>query len=123
MTLIMARLIHDQINILSDSKKTNAGEVFKGLDAITLLKAIVLHPHLCICFAGSIGRAQMAINSLAIRPDSPFDLEMILEKLLNTHKAAENNPDFIIATLTPRPTLHEIKDGLLKRGVVTSWIG
>jgi hypothetical protein len=78
-----------------------------------ILKAVILQPKLCVCFAGNVGRAQKVIEYLprATSADDGFDLEEILAYLLKENrdgiraaKDGVDGTDFIVATLKPSPS-------------------
>lgn len=122
MTLVVAHSLKEDLRIVSDSKKTSPEEILRGTEN-SVLKAVVLHPDLCVCFAGSIGRSQVAIEKLGIDRGNSFDLEEVLEQLLNEHRVGNKDPDFIVAALSPTTTLSRISGGELARNLSACWIG
>jgi hypothetical protein len=122
MTFIVANSYKDNIRIISDSKKTSPEEILRGTEN-NVLKAVIVHSALCVCFAGSVGRAQVAIEKLEVSRGNPFDLEKVLEYLLLEHRAGNNDPDFIVAALSPFTTLNKISGGELSRNLPSCWIG
>jgi hypothetical protein len=122
MTLIVAQTLKDKIRIISDSKKTSPEEILKGTEN-SVLKAVILHPALCVGFAGSIGRAQVAIEKLDVKRGSSFDVEKVLDHLLHEHLASSQDTDFIVAALSPATMLYEIRKGGIKRNPQNCWIG
>jgi len=122
MTLVVAHSLKEYLRIVSDSKKTSPEEILRGTEN-SILKAVVVHPELCICFAGSVGRAQVAIEKLRIDRRNPFDLEQVFEYLLSQHRVGSNDPDFIVAALSPTTTLNRISGGELLRNLSSCWIG
>ena len=121
MTLVVARIIEKQIVILSDTKITSPGEILQGLDN-HILKAVIINPNLCICYAQTIRKALKALTELEIRSVLNLDLESIQAFLLEKHQNWGNDPDFIIASLIPHPSLHKISDGRLI-SIPATWLG
>jgi hypothetical protein len=122
MTLIVANSLNENVRIISDSKKTSPDEILRGTNN-HVLKSVIICPALCVCFAGSVGRAQIAIQKLALSRANPFDLEKVLEFLLLEHRAGNNDPDFIVAATSPFTTLNKISGGELSRNLPSCWIG
>src|ERR1044071_689492 len=123
MSLVVTRLFGAEIRIFSDTKLTSPEELLKGVNN-SVLKAVTLRPDLCICFAGRIGPAQVALENLdRIIGKAVFDLEEVLEYLRQVHLETEHVTDFIIATLSPKPALYRIRNGKVERDLDMCWIG
>ena len=131
MTLVVARSISDEIRVICDSKVTDPTTIRSGR-MVDILKVIILQPKLCVCFAGNIGRAQMAMENLArtIGADDGFDLEEILDFLLMEHLEGERRAgdgvegtDFIVGTMGPKLSIYRIAAGVLERDLPNAWIG
>ena len=63
MSLIVARIIEDEIRIVSDTKVTNYSAVH-NTPLNGSLKCVVVSPSCCICFAGRAGLAQVAMEPI-----------------------------------------------------------
>jgi hypothetical protein len=122
MTLIVANSSNDYIRIVSDSKKTSPEEILRGAQN-SVLKSIIINPALCICFAGSIGKAQLAIEKLCFNTYPEGNLDRILDDLLQVHCKGSNDPDFIVGSLSPTVSLNTIKEGHILRNASACWIG
>jgi len=120
-TLVIARIIENQIVILSDTKITSPSEILQGLDN-HILKAVIINPNLCICYAQTISKALKALADLEIKSISNLNIETVKEFLLDKHQGWGNDPDFIIASLIPHPSLHKISDGKLI-SIPATWLG
>ena len=121
MTLVVARIIENQIKILSDTKITDPSGTGQGLSN-HILKAVIINPNLCICFAQTISKALRAIKEITIYGDSQNELDRVLMFFLEKHREGNNDPDFIIAALKPHPSLHRISQGEMISTPAT-WIG
>ncbi len=82
-----------------------------------------MRPDLCICFAGRVGRAYVAIQKLYNTFSNSFNLEEILSYLLKEHNEGGNDPDFIVAALAPKASLYRIKNGVIENDLKVCWIG
>ena len=123
MTLVVARLFRQEIRILSDAKITNRNRVRHG-PLTGALKAVILHPDLCVCYAANkAGWAQVAIKRLNIHPAKSFELKAVISSLLKEHNAGCNDPDFIVACLRPKASLSRIWKGQVEHDVSSCWLG
>ena len=120
MTLVVAKVIENKIYIFSDSKITDPKNILRGMDN-EVLKAIIINPNICICYAGAIAKAVKAIHEL--QNNNLIATDDILNYLLVSHSKEGNNPDFIVATFLPKPSIYEIKKGMIKRDLQVAWIG
>lgn len=119
MTLIVTRIIENQIKILSDTKITDSGGTSQGLNN-HILKAVIVNSGLCICYAGKIGKAEVAIKNVL---QAQYELKPTLDYLLEKHKSWDYETDFIVAALTmASPSLHRISGGQLTSTIAT-WLG
>jgi hypothetical protein len=110
MTLIAAELVGGQIRMGSDTEPTDPyGAPRKFLDQ--LLKIVLLHPGLCVAYAGKSGPALEAIRDLGVDPHTGFDLGHVCRCLKSAHLASGKESDFIVASMEPGPSLIRIVGG------------
>lgn len=130
MTLVIARCVEDEIRILCDSKITDA--TIRATHIADKLKAVILNPHLCICFAGDVCRAQVAIEDLSreIKANNDFELNEVINCLHKSNvdglKAAtkhRDTTDYIVASMRPTLSLNKIAERIVQRDVKNAWIG
>jgi hypothetical protein len=86
------------------------------------LKAITLHPGLCIAYAGDVASALSAIRDLNIGLSSAFSLSEVVSQLEQAHNRTSKVTEFIIASAVEGQTLVVIKEGRATR-VDYCWIG
>ncbi len=126
MSLIIARIVEDEIRIISDSKITNPTAI-RSWPMTDALKALVLRPDLCVCFAGNVRKAEKALEWVRKELQTEdYDLSAILQLLVRASVDGESGipiTDFIVATLRSNISIHMIKDGRLESNVRTAWIG
>lgn len=122
MTLVVALKSDEEIRIFSDTKITNPQKPLKGMENSTL-KAVILNHNVCVCYAGNVGRGHSAIQKLYSQIELNFDLEEVLAFLQKQNVEGEGDTDFILASLTPKPSLYKIQNGIIDREVQTAWIG
>ena len=122
MTLIVSRIIENKIYIESDSKITGEFVVANNpLDS--KLKALILAPKLCLCYAGNISYAEQAYQYFVEKSQNRFDWNHYLEYLLELNKESNDGTDFILAGYNGiKPLLFEIRNKKITQ-VQQSWIG
>jgi len=122
MTLIISRIIENKIYIESDSKIT--GEFVRRNNPLdSKLKALILAPKLCLCYAGNISYAEEAYIYFVEKSKNTFDWNHYLEYLLELNKQSNDGTDFILAGYNNNtPLLFEIKSNKINQ-VQQSWIG
>jgi hypothetical protein len=122
MTLVIARVIVDEIRIVSDTKVTN--QSIRSGRLTDILKAVVLSPDLCICFVGTVKSAHHAILGLyqKNKPNRDLDLEQILDHL-STENRHDDGVAFIVSSLVPVPSIYRIRNGEIERDLSNAWIG
>ena len=79
------------------------------------LKAILLHPALCIAYAGDVASAVSAIRDLNVSRSSGFSLEKVVSSLERTHNRVSADTQFIVASAADGETLTVIKEGRATR--------
>jgi len=121
MTLIVARIEEDNIYIESDSKITD-DRLVRSDPLCGLLKTLILHPFVCISFAGKVYFAEIALKKYF--DQSINDVNVLLEMLRDVNIESENTTDFIVATINGRiPRLFKVSDGLVTSDIENAWIG
>src|SRR5436190_20196722 len=110
MSLVVARVIDDEIRIISDTKITDPDALHPTL-LDGGLKCIVISPSCCICFAGNVTVAQEALAPILDRRLQ--DRQQITDHLLKHHNAALGEADFIVASIQPLATVDRISKGTL----------
>jgi hypothetical protein len=132
MTLVVARANEAGLVIVSDTRASFASrdaarprDVMRSPGPIHgVLKAIILNHAQCLCFSGEVEVAYAMLHQLvADGLHLALDDEPILQRLLTTHVDREQRVDFLLASVLGAPTLHEVKDGALRRDVGASWLG
>ncbi len=123
MSFVRAQRFRSEIRIFADTKKTSPHEILRGIQT-SVLKVVIVRSDLCICFAGHIGPAVVALEGLdKMIGDKPWNLDSVLDYLLEAHIRSAKDTDFIIATLTPKTELYRISDGRIERDLEFCWIG
>jgi len=120
MTLIMARIVENNIYIESDSRITDP-KVVRQDPLCGLLKSLIIHPFVCLSFAGIVFFAEKAIDTFF--KGKNWDIDSLLAMLLSVHQESGNQTDFILASIMMRrPVLYKISEGVIE-GSVNAWIG
>jgi hypothetical protein len=123
MSLVVAHRISYGVRLSADLRVTNANatRIVPGYLS-GVLKAVIVHPHVCVAFAGKpVTAAIDAIRRLDILPDSAVDVARIADLLLDSHRRV-GEIDFLLATLHPT-VLARIGDGAVAWDLPTAWIG
>lgn len=120
MTLVVAHPISTGIRITSDMRVTDPSRTRVPSPMNAALKAVVVHPRVCVAFAGDpVEVALDAIRGLELDHDSAPDAAHICSLLLAAQERA--NVDFLVAALEPT-ALFKVKGGTAE-SVRTGWIG
>jgi hypothetical protein len=120
MSLIVTRIIGDEIRVVSNTKITNYSAIHETpLDG--LLKCVVVSPTCCVCFAGNVGLAQATLRP--ILDSDNLDGVYVTEHLLLEHRAGNSETDFIVALTDPQPTVYRIVAGKIEAASPSTWIG
>lgn len=82
----------------------------------------MLHPGLCIAYAGDVASALSAIRDLNIRQTSAFSLPDVISHLEQAHNRTPKLTEFIVASAVGGQALTVIKEGRGSR-VNYGWIG
>jgi len=119
-TLVVGRVVGDQIRIVADSLLTQSDRR-KGYFA-GALKPVILHPGLCVAYAGGAEDGIRALRALGVERDKGFDLSAVKDALLQAHRATQERTDFLIGSLHPKPALIKVSQGGFEESHA-SWIG
>jgi hypothetical protein len=122
MTLVVAHRTPYGVRLCSDMRVTDRGAARPPSYLNAVLKAVILHPQLCVAFAGSVPLALQAIRRLDVPRDSDADVARVAEVLLNSHRQEAGMIDFLIAGLQPT-TLSRVWKGGVERDLHAAWIG
>jgi hypothetical protein len=120
MSLVVSRVIDDEIRIISDTKITDSGVLHPTL-LDGGLKCIAISPTCCVCFAGKVGVAEEALAPILNR--TMQDRQQITTHLLQHHKAARGETDFIVASAGTCVAIDRIAEDRLERNIKAAWIG
>jgi hypothetical protein len=120
MTLVVVRVIDDEIRIISDTKITDSGALHPTL-LDGGLKCIAISPTCCVCFAGNVAAAEGALVPILDR--TLRDRQQITTHLLEHHKAARGKTDFIVASAGTCVTIDRVANDTLETNVKVAWIG
>ncbi|MBF4485766.1 hypothetical protein [Flavobacterium sp. CSZ] len=122
MTLVIGRIVQVSLRIDSDSRITdpnivsNRNNVFSGL-----LKTIILHPKLCLSYAGTVDFAQEAIEQVyKLNEHTP---EKVKNLLIEINKESHYETDFLIGSLENQALLYKISNGKIEPSNQHHWIG
>ena len=110
------------MRIESDSLTVDEQAAKTG-DLYGALKAVILHPGLCVAYAGHVAPAQRALSELGVRPDTPFSVEEVERTLLSHHVRYAPGTDFLVASLTPLPSLSVVRGGRVVHGLASAYVG
>lgn len=80
MTLVADRVVGDQIRIVSDSLLSDESDLRKGNFA-GVLKPVILHPALCVAYAGGAEDGIRALRALGVERDKEFNLSEVIDAL------------------------------------------
>ncbi|TPG38386.1 hypothetical protein [Flavobacterium pectinovorum] len=122
MTLVIGRIAQGSLRIESDSKITdpnivsNRNSIFSGL-----LKTIILHPKLCISYAGSVDTAQQAIEQ--VYKLNELSIDKVRKLLLEINRESNYETDFLIGALENQALLYKIAKGEIEPSNQHHWIG
>lgn len=122
MTLVVGRIVQNSLRIDSDSKITdpnvvsNRNSIFSGL-----LKTIILHPRLCISYAGGVDIAQEAIEQ--VYKLNELTIEKVRKLLLEINISSSYQTDFLIGSIENQCLLYKIANGEVIPSNQSHWIG
>jgi hypothetical protein len=124
MSLVVSRVIDDEIRIISDTKFTDSGALHPTL-LDGGLKCIAISHACCVCFAGNVTVAEEALAPILNRTIQ--DRQQITTHLLQHHKAARGDPetetDFIVASAGTCVAIDRIAEDRVETNIKAAWIG
>ncbi len=129
MTLIVGRIIDEKIYIESDTKITDESAA-KVNPLLGTLKIIIIHPFICVTFAGKLYFAEKAIKE--IFSHEKLRIQDILDILLsnNNESIVSSNgdinleTDFVLAFIeNKKPRIFKIKGGKIEGDANSFWLG
>jgi len=86
------------------------------------LKNVIVHPDLCICWAGDLHFADEAFKSMPGGSDL-HQREPIISHFLKWHQVSGGKTDFLIALRSDRESVFQISGGVASEVRDTAWIG
>jgi len=122
MSLIIAKKHDNFITIKSDTEVTFHDTKLEL--SLGKIKFIIVNPNLTISFAGSLGYASYAVSeAISITNNGDFEIDEIIDFLLETNKKSEDEVSFIICTLKPQKEIIKVQNSTVERDLSTAWIG
>ena len=122
MTLIVGRIFDNDLFIESDTKITDELGI-KNYPLLGSLKVVILHPFLCLAFAGRVSFAEEAIKKIFSRKKYTFLelIEILIKANIESIKSSEGNPDkqtqFVLSFIESKaPQIVTIADGIEETG-------
>lgn len=122
MTLVVGIRFGARFQIQSDSLITHRDAV-RPNTVPGRLKSVVLHPLLCVSFAGSADVGIDAVRNLGVTPDSQFDPQHVLDSLKESHDRSRDSVDFLVCSLAQESGFTKISGGTVAQGGDRYWIG
>lgn len=122
MSLIICKNINNRIFIESDSRITDINAARKE-SYFGILKTIILHPRVSICFAGNIYFAEKSSKEIFLQKKLTTD--HLIETLHNYHKDNNDSMEFILCIIFDNATREIIKisNFSVDRNLSNAWIG
>lgn len=109
-TLVAAEIQPNGIRMWADSALSSDFDPRNGYEAIGL-KLFILHPELCVGFAGRTQDGTKEILDLEIGPQTGFDIDEVVARLQKAHGNSGELIDFLIASAASTPSLTRISGG------------
>lgn len=120
MTLVVARRQRNGVRLLADWRLTREdGQTPSYLNGT--LKAWILHPTLCVAYAGNSYQAESAMRDLEVAPAGHVELRLILASLEQQQQRG-CDADFIVASRSEGLGLWVVRDGIASARD-EAWIG
>ncbi|OPC36848.1 hypothetical protein [Elizabethkingia miricola] len=121
MTLVVAKIIDDEIQVISDTRIT---DLYLGPQSPLegQLKTIILNPLTVLSFSGLPSYAEEVLNSYYNQ--EIFNLRDLLIKCLDINKKSQNLTHFIISAYDlNKPFLYKIFNYKIEKDIKNAWIG
>lgn len=126
MTLIISQIIDGNMFVESDSKVTDPEGALSDRFC-SVLKTVILHPNICLSYAGRIDYAEKAVGECIefIKNNKPFNILQILKILVDINLESEDKTHFIMGTFSKDDIIHmKITDGkVFKKSSGLLWMG
>lgn len=125
MTLVVARIIEDEIFVISDTKITDPNEIVNN-PLTRAIKAIIIHPNIFIAYAGDFEVAKSALSCIynLINSQPDFSVEELLKILFDSHRESKGETDYILGLINYfKPELFRITNGEFESNLNATWIG
>ena len=130
MTLVVCRKQDHEVFVQSDSKVTDS---FGLLDERSLrqnamlgglLKTVILHPHICLSFAGASLHATNFLKRFMASNMREWDTPRLIKELWKVHNESNMACEFILCeTIERSPRITLIKGGSVHKDQQNAWIG
>lgn len=127
MTLVVAKIVSDDIQILSDTKIT---DIYLGSQNPLhgQLKTILLNPYISISFSGLPDYAQEVLEAFYQRQlpniDSFLVINSLIFKCLEINRKSNNKTDFLLCYVYQnKPKIFRISNSQVEQNLKTAWIG
>ena len=111
-TLVVAHTVPNGIRLAADMRISDDGAARPPTFDSAALKAIIVHPHACVAFAGRPFKAAFdAIRDLDLPRGKTPDIAAVCDHLLGVHRRDHLDLDFLVAAVNPT-RLIQIKGGV-----------
>jgi len=127
-TLVVGRTFGDGPRLISDTQVTvderRSSSGPRSFEPYTqgVLKAVILHPALCVAFAGTISTGTQVLLELGRSVRQGFDQNEV-QRLLQAACRRDPETAFMVAALAPTPELYVVDDEGARLGEVHAAIG
>jgi hypothetical protein len=120
-TLVVARKVGKTLAVVCDTEITMVnGEFVAPTQGV--VKAHIVSPELCVCFAGGINYAEEAIKGFSLCGPRNPSTGAVVGHFLDKHTESRQQVDFILAIGRPNYELVQIKQGRAEN-MSASWLG
>jgi hypothetical protein len=130
MTLVVCRKESDELYVHSDSKvidtfgTVSERNLRQNAPLSGLLKTVILHPHICLSFAGNSGFATEFLKRFFSEELKSWNTPRLVEELEQVHRDSAQECEFILCEVIARsPRITVIKDGNVTHDATSAWIG
>lgn len=119
MTLIIARIIWEEINIESDSKVTDES-ILTNNPLCWVIKTLILHPCISLSYAGNLFYAEKALERFF--DEKITNNNVFLNMLLEINIESDNETDFILTSIIDnKPKIFKVSNWKVEKSW-TFWI-
>ncbi len=127
MTLVIAKIVEDNIQIISDTK---ISDIYLGSQNPLLgqLKTILLNPYISISFSGLPDYVQEVLEPFYKNEYPNFNsilvVNSILIKCLEVNRKSDNRTNFIVCVMHQnQPKIYRVSNSQVEQNLKTAWIG